>query len=290
MRSFVALAALALSGSLDLAIAGPCRPSNTVSTSATGSATETSSGATSSSTETTGPRIIKNICQNGGFHDLDPEDPNTIPNFTTEGGVEGSTTGGYKGDGSNDNNCVKFTVSSPLTKHKRAVGDTASLSQELSNLNTATAYTVRFFYFILTAPTEQNICTLEGFIGSTQFFTTFIYSTGSSAFYNTALVSTNVPSSVAPLSIRASCSSGGIAALYVDSIFMSNQVTPQNINDYRLDFGDGDIREPVSSPTTVATTQEATTQSATESATETATESVTESATGPTTDASETVT
>jgi len=240
MRSFIAIAALAISG----AVAGPCKPRTTETSASV--ASETSSAAVEATTLPAPPvdSIITNTCTGGGLTSLDP--------FVTDGKVTLNTNDGYNpGGGSSDKSCAELSAQSTGTRKRQTLGDIAALKQLLTGLNVRTQYTVQFFYLVFTPPQATTSCVLEAFIGSQKFFTTGIFSNGASVSYNEVLVSTSAPATQGFLNIQTTCSAGGSAVVLVDSIFISNQVTPENINDFRLDFGGGDIREPVNSlPTT----------------------------------------
>ncbi|RBA21823.1 hypothetical protein FPRO05_00170 [Fusarium proliferatum] len=240
MRSFIAVAALAISG----AVAGPCKPRTTETS--TSVASETSSAAVEATTLPAPPvdSIITNTCTGGGLTSLDP--------FVIDGDVTLNTNDGYNpGGGSSEKSCAALSAQSAGTRKRQTLGEIASLKQLLTGLNVRTQYTVQFFYLVFTPPQATTSCVLEAFIGSQKFFTTGIFSNGASFSYNEVLVSTSAPASQGFLNIQTTCSGGGSAMVLVDSIFISNQVTPENINDFRLDFGGGDIREPVNSlPTT----------------------------------------
>ncbi|KAJ4099186.1 hypothetical protein NW756_003804 [Fusarium oxysporum] len=239
MRSFIAIAALAISG----AVAGPCKPRTTETSASV--ASETSSAAIEATTLPAPPvdSIITNTCTGGGLTSLDP--------FVTDGDVTLNTNDGYNpGGGSSDKSCAALSAQSSGTRKRQTLGDIAALKQLLTGLNVRTQYTVQFFYLVFTPPQATTSCVLEAFIGSQKFFTTGIFSNGASVSYNEVLVSTSAPATQGFLNIQTTCSAGGSATVLVDSIFISNQVTPENINDFRLDFGGGDIREPGNTPAT----------------------------------------
>ncbi|KAJ4264273.1 hypothetical protein NW762_005469 [Fusarium torreyae] len=273
MRSFVAFTALALSGALDLAAAGPCKPRATTDTSAlseTASATETSAYTETSSAaieattlaEPPADSIIVNTVTGGGLASL--------KDFQPIGDVTLDTKNGFKGDGSPDASCASLAAKGADPGRKRqSLGDIAALIQMLTGLNVRTQYTVQFYYYVFTPPRETTSCVLEAFIGSQKFYTTGIFATGASVSYNQVLVSTSVPATFGNLDIRTTCFGGASAVVLVDSIFISNQVTVENIGNYRLDFGDGAIREPANIPTTTrAVEQPTTTQDSATTATE----------------------
>ncbi|KAH7127731.1 hypothetical protein B0J13DRAFT_393232, partial [Dactylonectria estremocensis] len=185
--------------------------------------------------------IIKNLIGNGNFALRDSSNPTALLGYNITGQADLNTEQGYTGDGSTTMGCAQMQAASqntPALRHKRAVGSSASISQYVSGMDVSSLYTVRFFYAVITAPASLNICWIDAFLGSQNFFTTFIFGTGQGIAWGTVLAQTNTPASGAPLSISVNCISGGIAMIYVDSIFMSNQVTPQNIDNFQLDYGD----------------------------------------------------
>ncbi|KAH6867770.1 hypothetical protein B0T10DRAFT_611739, partial [Thelonectria olida] len=232
MRSLIGLVALAFSGTFDLAAASRCKPSSSIATTGTPTGTPVS-------TETPVSRIVKNLVSNGNFAERDPNDPTKAPNYKVDGEgkiVEGQ---GHTGDGSTERGCIELQArqSGSATKRKRAVGPSARISQDLFHLDVRTPYTVRFFYAVVTAPSSLNICQLNAYLGTNGFFSTWIFSIGSSVTWSTVLLQTNAPQAAASLSVSITCFNSGNAAVYVDSIFMSNQVTPANINEFAIDYG-----------------------------------------------------
>jgi hypothetical protein len=75
--------------------------------------------------------------------------------------------------------------------------------------------------------------------------------------WNQVLQQVEADSSSANFAISMSCTGQGISMILVDSVFISNQVTPENIGDFKLDFG-GPIANPepttTSEPATISTT------------------------------------
>ncbi|QPC70628.1 hypothetical protein HYE68_001380 [Fusarium pseudograminearum] len=176
--------------------------------------------------------------------------------FNKVGDVKPNGQDGFTEDGGRDTSCAQLTAKSTgPTRKRQDAGDVAALGQSLSDLNTRTKYTVQFWYRIATPPTRNNDCTLEAYIGNLRFFNTAIFANDASDSYIQVLTSTSVPASQGELNFKTTCANGDSASVLIDSIFMSNQVTPENIDNYRLDFGDGQIREPTNSPATTAGTQ-----------------------------------
>ncbi|KAF5687764.1 hypothetical protein FCIRC_2204 [Fusarium circinatum] len=60
----------------------------------------------------------------------------------------------------------------------------------------------------------------------------------------------------ASFGISMSCTGNGLALIYVDSVFISNQVTPDNIDQFQLDFGDSDTPEETTSRLPLTPTSE----------------------------------
>ncbi|KAM0431858.1 hypothetical protein ACHAPT_005110 [Fusarium lateritium] len=232
MRSIVALAALALSGSVQLASAARCRPSST-----TGLATTTTS---------TGTPVVTNELKGAKFARRGPD--GGIVDFEGSGDAEQVDGKGYKGDNSKDNGCVQMNAdSSP----KRALGPNVGISQEVTGLNPSTPYTIRLYVAIALYPQSSDSCVIRAFLGGDAFYEQALFTSGSAA-YSPVVKQASAPASTATFSVTMQCSGGNAAMIYVDSIFMSNQVTPQNIDDYDLDFGDeGDA----GSPTTAVNTE-----------------------------------
>jgi hypothetical protein len=286
---FVTLAALAFSGAVDMASAGPCKPRAPTGTSSAGVfVSETSSaGATMSGTASAGVpmsetsvavdattlpeppvnSIIENSVTGGGMTSLDP--------FALVGDVKINNKDGFRGDGSPDTSAAELTAPTSPIRKRQNEGGVAAIKQMLTNLNVRTQYTVQFYYYLRNTPQQTTSCILEAFIGSQKFYTTGLFFNGASTSYNQVLVSTSVPVSQGFLNIQTTCASGSSAAILIDSIFISNQVSVENIRNYRLDFGNGVIREPTNLPATTQRAQVPATQDGAATATEVAGEGTT---------------
>ncbi|KAF5005075.1 hypothetical protein FDECE_8492 [Fusarium decemcellulare] len=248
MRSAVAFAALALSGSFDLAAASRCKPSTTTDVTTTDTATS------SSSTETGSPPVtkkVRNLVANGGLSVTDPNDPSYVPNFLVGGKVQTVTGQGYTGDKSKDKNCASMSASNQ-PQRKRALGPTAKLSQDISDLDQTTPYTIRFYYQVTTPPSLDTACEIKGYLGENQFYQAFV--SGNDIEWVEVLQSVDALSGTAAISVELSCSSDD-TTVFVDSIFLSNLVTKENIDEYDLDFGD-ETTQPTASVTAASTADE----------------------------------
>ncbi|KAM0226705.1 hypothetical protein ACHAPO_012140 [Fusarium lateritium] len=267
MRSVFALTALAILGNFDVTLAGPCKPHVT---SATGT---TTAPATS---ETKGPLVVKNVIGNGNFAVRDPTNPSNIPSYTVEGDGQIVENKGYTGDNSKEKGCVEMKASNQSPSRKRAIGNIVSISQQLDSLDTKKKYTIRFFYAVITA-SSINVCTLSASIAGHVFYTSTILSIGAAMDWNTVLEQTDVPNTEGAFSIAVNCAVGGIAGIYVDSIFMSNQVTPETIDDVAIGFGNEGSAANTSASLVVSTAAEGSSSAANTDRPSTETEPSTES-------------
>ncbi|WAO85356.1 Hypothetical protein NCS54_00259500 [Fusarium falciforme] len=231
MRSIVALAALALSGSVQLASASVCRPSATTDLATT-------------TTSTSAP-VVTNELKGAKFARRAPD--GGIVDFEGSGDAQHADEG-YKGDGSKDNGCVQMHADSGS---KRALGPDVGISQQVTGLNPSTPYTIRFYTAIVLYPQNTGSCFIRAYLGGDPFYEQALFTSGPTAAYSSVVRQASAPASSATFSIQMQCSGGNAAMIYVDSIFMSNQVTPQNIDDYDLVGDDDDVE----SPTTTADTE-----------------------------------
>ncbi|RSL44917.1 hypothetical protein CEP54_014491 [Fusarium duplospermum] len=250
MRSFFALGALALSGSIELAAAANCRPSGTTTSAAPSSSETGSSG---------GNKVVRNLVANGGCNELNPNDPSDIPNFRIEGSAQGVTGQGYTGGGSKETNCASLAANGN-PRRKRALGPSVSISQDISNLDKDGLYTIQFFYRITSHPGNGG-CVLSATLGEVPFYSAEVDATESG--WIKVLEQITPPYESSPIDITMTCE-GDDATILVDSIFVSDAVTPENIDDYVLDFGDDGAQQ-----TDVATGSVTASETAVETASET---------------------
>ncbi|KAF9773239.1 hypothetical protein IL306_008984 [Fusarium sp. DS 682] len=246
MQPMIALLSLALA---NFAAAGPCKPSSPTSAnslSLTSSAptdlpesSEVPSLTISQSTTTTqeGEIIITNAIPGGSFNAPNPDNlPSRLTNFGASGNAEFHEGGCYKGDDSPDDGCASLTASGNPAG-KRDTGTFASIWQTLNSLSTGSRnkYTVQFHYLVASAGIQD--CTVTAALGNKQFYSQSLSSTGSGASWTQVLQQVEAESSSATFAISLTCSGNGISVILVDSIFISNQVTPANIGNFILDFG-----------------------------------------------------
>ncbi|KAF4456149.1 hypothetical protein F53441_1633 [Fusarium austroafricanum] len=188
--------------------------------------------------------VITNAVVNGRFSKSSNSGSRLVA-WSGEGEVKQQKSDCYKADGSPDNGCVALGSSSADAR-KRAFGGLGSIFQMLSNLapSRTTLYTVQFYYVVITAGERQS-CSINAYLGNRQFYTMGLFSGGGvSVSWNRGLTTVQADSRSANFGISMTCSGNGLALLYVDSVFVSNQVTPDNIDHFQLDFGDsGDSSE-----------------------------------------------
>ncbi|KAH6956249.1 hypothetical protein DER45DRAFT_630809 [Fusarium avenaceum] len=257
MQSKIALIGLALA---NYAIAGPCKPGRLTTSSIlsdsptatipTTAVTDISTDipnptlAKSTTTEESQP-IITNSIAGGSFAAADPNNPPSgLTGFGASGDAVFHEGGCYKEDGSRDNGCAALTATGNPGE-KRDLSSFASIFQTLNSLSTGSRnkYTVQFFYIV--ASGGNQACTVSASLGNKQFYSNSLSSTGSGISWNRVLQQVESDSSSAAFSISMSCSGSGTSMIFVDSVFISNQVTPENIGDFKLDFGTPDT-DPVS--------------------------------------------
>ncbi|KAI7762527.1 hypothetical protein LZL87_008873 [Fusarium oxysporum] len=232
MRSILALAALA---AVDFVAGSACKPksSNTIPTLVT-----SSTDATSSSTATSVVTLpkVRNLATNGNMAEVDPNNPLSVPGWEVDGDARIVGGAGREEPGSTERGCAAMSASNN-GDGKRALGISVSISQSMSNLDLSTPYTIRFYYLVVTSPAAINLCQLTGYLGGSVFYQNWVFSTGTAVSWNEVLQAVTPAQVNAPLRIAMNCLIGGGATVLVDSVFISNAVTPQNINDFAVNFG-----------------------------------------------------
>ncbi|CEI67645.1 hypothetical protein FVEN_g5727 [Fusarium venenatum] len=220
IRNALMLAALAVS-----AVAGPCKPGHTSSDLVS---TKTASTDLPTTTTSLGDIIITNSLANGRF-------ANGIDGFDSEGEANHQQGGCFKDDGSPDNGCASLKAVGD--SKKRFLGSFAGISQLLESLQPSNTvlYTVQFYYAVITVGGAQT-CTVSASLSNRQFYSMGLFSTGLSISWNRVLTSVVADSRNANFGISMTCTGNGQALIYIDSVFVSNQVTPQNIDQFKLDF------------------------------------------------------
>ncbi|KAF5585447.1 hypothetical protein FPCIR_8323 [Fusarium pseudocircinatum] len=274
MQSKIALVTLALAG---FAACGPCKPSSRVtvsshpttssvatidvSESSTDSQTNINSLTITPSTETTEipsstlPQsstttqeedvIITNAISGGSFASRDPNSPSGLTNFGASGNAEFHQGGCYHVDGSLDDGCAALSANGDVTK-RSFFGSFASIFQTVRSVPSK-KYTIQFFYLIRSA--ESQGCIASAAFGNAEFYSQPASSSGSS--WARVLRQVEAFSDLPTFAISLTCSGGGTSSILVDSIFISDQVTPETIDNFRLDLGGSPPIDPVETTTAI---------------------------------------
>ncbi|KAF5718295.1 hypothetical protein FMUND_5306 [Fusarium mundagurra] len=265
MQSKIALVSLALVG---FAACGPCKPSSRVTSSTdsqinlnsltiTSSAetTEVPSSTLSQSSTTTQEEdvIITNAISGGSFASRDPNSPSGLTNFGATGNAEFHQGGCYRADGSLDDGCAALSANGDVTK-RSFFGSFASIFQTVRSVPRR-KYTVQFYYLIRSAGTQG--CVASAAFGNSEFYSQRAFSLGPS--WARVLRQVEALSDLPTFAILLTCSGGGTSSILVDSIFISDQVTPDTIDNFKLDLGQSrststDGLESTSAATLISTT------------------------------------
>ncbi|KAK7422470.1 hypothetical protein QQZ08_009458 [Neonectria magnoliae] len=259
MRSIVAFAALALTA-LNFAAASPCKASGTITDSSTVSGIASSSDDLTTTPSDTSPTpsstsgLVKNAVTNGNF--ANAGSGSGVPGFPASGTVVMAVGEGYTSDGSSDTNCVKVSAGVATGNAERRDLQLSSFSQEVQGLEVGTSYTVQFAYAVVSV-SGAGACSLEASLGG-DVFKTLSITVGSSLEWKTTVDQVDATAAAEELKFAVVCQAGGSTVLYVDSIFMSNKVTPATIDDAVLDYGSVSLTTSVVATLSTASTQSTT--------------------------------
>ncbi|KAM6512335.1 hypothetical protein FSOLCH5_010050 [Fusarium solani] len=183
------------------------------------------------------PFVITNSFPGGRFSD-------GLGDLEISGDVTHQIGGCFKDDGSPDDGCAAMRANgggtAPPTKAKRGLDTFAGMSTWLGFLRPSTKvlYTVQFYYAVISYGGGWNMCTVEAWLGNRYFYFNDHLVMGNSVRWTRILTSVMADSTRANFGIWMDCWGTGYAELYVDSIFISNEVTPQNIDRFQLNFED----------------------------------------------------
>ncbi|RSM18294.1 hypothetical protein CDV31_002813 [Fusarium ambrosium] len=183
------------------------------------------------------PFVITNSFPGGRFSD-------GLGDLEISGDVTHQIGGCYKDDGSPDDGCAAMRANGGGTQRptvdKRALDTFAGMSMWLDYLRPSTKvlYTVQFYYAIVAYGGGINLCTVDAWLGNRHFYFNDYVVMGNSVQWIRVLTTVIADSQRANFGIWIDCWDFGFAEIYVDSIFISNQVTPQNIDRFQLNFED----------------------------------------------------
>ncbi|KAF5648677.1 hypothetical protein F52700_993 [Fusarium sp. NRRL 52700] len=274
MLAKITLVTLGLTG---CAAAGPCKPSSRatvsshsqtssaatidISGTSTGSQTNLNSLTITSSAETTEipsltitqsstttqeeDIIITNAISGGSFASRDPNSPSGLTNFGASGNAEFHQGGCYRVDGSLDDGCAALSANGDVTK-RSFFGSFASIFQTVRSVPRK-KYTIQFFYLVRSAGSQG--CVASAAFGSSEFYSQPASSSGPS--WARVLRQVEALSDLPTFAISLTCSGGGTSSILVDSIFISDQVTPDTIDNFKLDLGGSPPIHPVETTTAI---------------------------------------
>ncbi|KAF4462505.1 hypothetical protein FALBO_10685 [Fusarium albosuccineum] len=233
MRSVPALVALALASSFNLVGASKCQPS------APAHSGTTTDAAPPSTTTAEEPVVITNAVVNGDFGGYDPSADGGIYAFEAGGDAKLLQGPGYTKSGSEERNCVQLkTQTSASGPEKRDTGfDNPWIQQKLQEMEPSD-YTVRFWYVIV-SNTIANTCRIEGFYGGERFGATDYFpvvSDSGADNWQSFVDSMPVTTTSGMIRFELVCVNGGSAEVYFDQVFVSNQVSQDNMDDISLFF------------------------------------------------------
>ena len=153
----------------------------------------------------------------------------------------------YHGDGNTGIYAIQLITGSVALAGRRVVrrqssdGGAAGIEQTLADLDETSQYTVSLWYYVdytLQANIQPQNCRIDAYYGSTLFGSTpYFDSNSGQASAWVQFISTFTPStSDGSLQFLLDCISGGTAQALVDEVFVSNQVTPNDIDNISLSF------------------------------------------------------
>ncbi|RFN54239.1 hypothetical protein FIE12Z_1365 [Fusarium flagelliforme] len=180
--------------------------------------------------------IITNRAVNGRFAKRHPNSDNGVMGFETEGTVAHRNGDCFNDDSSQDDGCVALEIASD---RKRGMGSFAGISQQLlSGPRGTLLYTVQFYYAVVSVQGSRP-CTLDAYLGNQQVCSERLSASDSlSKSWQRVLTTVRADSHSTDFGITISCLGSGEAMVYVDSLFISNQVTADNIDNHHLVFED----------------------------------------------------
>ncbi|EWG55599.1 hypothetical protein FVEG_13581 [Fusarium verticillioides 7600] len=288
MQSKIVLVSLALAG---FAACGPCKPSSRVTASSPpttssvatidvsksstdsqtniNSLTITLSAGTTEVPSSTLPQsstttqeediIITNAISGGSFASRDPNSPSGLTNFGASGNAEFHQGGCYRVDGSLDDGCAALSANGDVTK-RSFFGSFASIFQTVRSVPRK-KYTIQFFYLIRSAGGQG--CIASAAFGNAEFYSQPASSSGPS--WARVLRQVEAFSDLPTFAISLTCSGGGTSSILVDSIFISDQITPETIGNFHLDLGGSPPINPVETTTAIRAQESPTLTSQSES-------------------------
>jgi hypothetical protein len=200
----------------------------------TSTSLEPTTTTTTAETTTTTEAIITitNVARNGRFAEGSAGNGD-IPGFDHEGGVERTEGTCYQDDGSPDNACVVFATSGAARK-REPLPNSGKITQQLTGLVSGDTYTVQFYYYIADLGGDGSSCELR--VDAGIFGVDRIDLLSETRVWRKAVASVESDFTEASLSIYIDCSNDIFIRVFVDSLFVTNKATEDNINEFELDY------------------------------------------------------
>ncbi|KAH8668549.1 hypothetical protein BX600DRAFT_510640 [Xylariales sp. PMI_506] len=218
-------------------------PRTTSSASTTSSSPQLSSYSSTSTgivtTSAAEPTVVVNVASNGNFAGYDPNWRGGISGWNSTGDVQLLQGYGYIGGGSADTACVQMIVGgNQSTLTSRQAETVASIEQYLEDLDELSNYTMRFYYTVL-SNTEASTCLVNAYYGTTllqssEYFPVVAAAAAGTTTWVEFITSAALSTSDGFLDIEVDCSGTGSAEVLIDQVFISNQVTTDDVDNISL--------------------------------------------------------
>ncbi|KAJ4138600.1 hypothetical protein NW768_002450 [Fusarium equiseti] len=203
----------------------------------TSTSLEPTTTTTTAETTTTQGAVITvfNVARNGRFAGGSSGDQD-IQGFVREGDVERTEGVCFKDDGSPDDSCVLFGLSGSSRK-RDSLNNSGRITQRLTNLNRSATYTVQFYYYIQVLGGSGASCMLGADAGIFDIFEIDLLERPLEVWQK-AIASIEGDATQADLSIYINCPSTRFLTVFVDSLFVTDEATEDNIDEFELDYGE----------------------------------------------------
>ncbi|MCJ1418551.1 hypothetical protein MMC32_004899 [Xylographa parallela] len=224
-------------GSLSPTSSGPGIP---LSSTSSGTGTSSSPSPTSSGVVT-----IYNTVGNGNFAYNASFPAGGLTVWSALGDATLVPGNAYHGDGNTGNYAVQLIAGSAATtgrKLRRQASSAAApgIEQTVGNLSTTSTYTVSVWYYInetLAVNANPQNCAIDGSFDNAIFNSSYFASNTGQTSEWVQFLSTFTPStSNGTLAFVVNCINSGSVEVLIDEIFVSDQVTPADINNMPLVF------------------------------------------------------
>ncbi|KAL5592404.1 hypothetical protein FOBRF1_013430 [Fusarium oxysporum] len=189
--------------------------------------------------------IITNAISGSSFASRDPNSLSGLTNFGASGNAEFHQGGCHHADGSLDDGCAALSANGDVTK-RSFFTSFASIFQTVRSVQRK-KYTIQFFYLIHSAGSQG--CVASAAFGNTEFYSQHAYSSGPS--WARVLRQVEALSDLPTFAISLTCSGGGVSPILVDSIFISDQVTAETIDNFKLELGGSPPIDPLETTTAI---------------------------------------